>query len=133
MEQAGSAVQKLKPVFLMSPLSVAQPPTNFFRMVSVDDDDEEVEETAASGKTRDFESVLKLACARGVPEQMRAGTIAADIPRSSPCQTRSAMAGVCFCPQVRAQRPTTSDFPSWQAPADIMTGAVPVGTQLKPT
>jgi AAA domain len=112
MEQAGSAVQKLKPVFLMSPLSVAQflppgrmnfdlvvideasqvppeealgvlargqqmvivgddkqlPPTNFFRMVSADD--EEGEETTAPGKTRDFESVLKLACARGVPEQM---------------------------------------------------------------
>jgi AAA domain len=112
MEQAGSAVQKLKPVFLMSPLSVAQflppgrmnfdlvvideasqvppeealgvlargqqmvivgddkqlPPTNFFRMVSADD--EEAEETTAPGKTRDFESVLKLACARGVPEQM---------------------------------------------------------------
>jgi AAA domain len=113
MEQAASAVQRLKPVFLMSPLSVAQflppgrmnfdlvvideasqvppeealgvlargrqmvivgddkqlPPTNFFKMAS-DDDEKEGDQTAPTGRTRDFESILKLACARGVPEQM---------------------------------------------------------------
>jgi hypothetical protein len=115
MEQAGSAVQKLKPVFLMSPLSVAQflppgrmsfdlvvidearqvspeealgvmarggqmvvvgddkqlPPTNFFKMVSADDDDEEeAESTTVPGRTRDFDSVLTLARARGTAERM---------------------------------------------------------------
>jgi len=109
------------------------PPTNFFRMVSADDDDEEGEETTAPGKTRDFESVLKLACARGVPEQMLRWHYRSRHPRSSPCQIRSATGGVCFCLQVHAPRPTTSGFRSWQAPADTMTGVVPVGTQLRPT
>jgi very-short-patch-repair endonuclease len=114
MEQAGSAVQKLKPVFLMSPLSVAQflppgritfdlvvideasqvspeealgviargrqivvvgddkqlPPTNFFKMASPDDDEEVAETADVSGRTRDFESILTLARARGVAERM---------------------------------------------------------------
>lgn len=113
MERAGLAIQRLKPVFLMSPLSVAQflppgrfqfdlvvideasqvapegalgaiarsrqmivvgddkqlPPTNFFKMVA-GDDDEEVAEFAQTARTRDFESILTLARARGVPERM---------------------------------------------------------------
>jgi very-short-patch-repair endonuclease len=113
MEQAGSAVQRLKPVFLMSPLSVAQflppgriefdlvvvdeasqvppeeafgvlargrqvvvvgdakqlPPTNFFKMVA-DDDGQEDELEPVLGRTRDFESILKLANARGTSERM---------------------------------------------------------------
>jgi very-short-patch-repair endonuclease/KaiC/GvpD/RAD55 family RecA-like ATPase len=113
MERAGSAVQSLKPIFLMSPLSVAQflppgrfgfdlvvmdeasqippeealgaiarakkivivgddkqlPPTNFFRMVSADDEDND-EEVLVPGRTRDFESILTLARARGVAERM---------------------------------------------------------------
>jgi very-short-patch-repair endonuclease len=114
MEQAGSAVQKLKPVFLMSPLSVAQflppgrisfdlvvideasqvspeealgviargrqivvvgddkqlPPTNFFKMVSPDDDEEVADTMDVAGRTKDFESILTLARARGVAERM---------------------------------------------------------------
>jgi very-short-patch-repair endonuclease len=113
LERAGTAVQKIKPVFLMSPLSVAQflppgraefdllvideasqvppedalgavararhivvvgddkqlPPTNFFRML-INDDDEAQEEDAPPGRTRDFESILTLARARGMPERL---------------------------------------------------------------
>ena len=113
LERAASAVQKIKPVFLMSPLSVAQflppgrtefdllvideasqvppedalgavararhivvvgddkqlPPTNFFRML-INDDDEAQEDDAPPGRTRDFESILTLARARGMPERM---------------------------------------------------------------
>jgi very-short-patch-repair endonuclease len=113
LERAATAVQRIKPVFLMSPLSVAQflppgriefdllvideasqvppedalgavarsrhivvvgddkqlPPTNFFRML-LNDDDEPQDEDAPSGRTRDFESVLTLARARGMPERM---------------------------------------------------------------
>jgi very-short-patch-repair endonuclease len=113
LERAATAVQKIKPVFLMSPLSVAQflppgrtefdllvideasqvppedafgavararqvvvvgddkqlPPTNFFRML-INDDDETLEDDAPLGRTRDFESILTLARARGMPERM---------------------------------------------------------------
>jgi very-short-patch-repair endonuclease len=113
LERAGTAVQKIKPVFLMSPLSVAQflppgriefdllvideasqvppedalgavararhivvvgddkqlPPTNFFRML-INDDYETQENDAPPGRTRDFESILTLARARGMPERM---------------------------------------------------------------
>ena len=113
LERAGTAIQKIKPVFLMSPLSVAQflppgrtefdllvideasqvppedalgaiararhivvvgddkqlPPTNFFRML-INDDDEAQEDDAPPGRTRDFESILTLARARGMPERM---------------------------------------------------------------
>jgi very-short-patch-repair endonuclease len=113
LEQAATAVQRIKPVFLMSPLSVAQflppgrtefdllvideasqvppedalgavararhivvvgddkqlPPTNFFRML-INDDDESQEDDAAPGRPRDFESILTLARARGMPERM---------------------------------------------------------------
>lgn len=113
LEQAAPAVQKIKPVFLMSPLSVAQflppgriefdllvideasqvtpadalgavararhivvvgddkqlPPTNFFRML-INDDDEVPEDDAPPGRTRDFESILTLARARGMSERM---------------------------------------------------------------
>jgi very-short-patch-repair endonuclease len=112
LERAATAVQKIKPVFLMSPLSVAQflppgrtefdllvideasqvspkdalgavararhivvvgddkqlPPTNFFRMLINDDD--ETKEDEPPGRTRDFESILTLARARGMPERM---------------------------------------------------------------
>ena len=114
LERAAPAVQKIKPVFLMSPLSVAQflppgrtefdllvideasqvppedalgavararhivvvgddkqlPPTNFFRMLINDDDEEPPESEAPPGRTRDFESILTLARARGMPERM---------------------------------------------------------------
>jgi very-short-patch-repair endonuclease len=114
MEQAGTAVQRLKPVFLMSPLSVAQflppgriefdlvvvdeasqvppeealgvlargrqmvvvgdakqlPPTNFFKMVADGDDDGQETEETVLGRTRDFESILTLASARGTSERM---------------------------------------------------------------
>jgi hypothetical protein len=113
LERAATAVQKIKPVFLMSPLSVAQflppgrtefdllvideasqvppedalgavararhivvvgddkqlPPTNFFRML-INDDDEAQEDDAPPGRTRDFESILTLARARGMPDRM---------------------------------------------------------------
>jgi very-short-patch-repair endonuclease len=113
LERAATAVQKIKPVFLMSPLSVAQflppgriefdllvideasqvppedalgavararhivvvgddkqlPPTNFFRML-INDDDETQDDEAPPGRTRDFESILTLARARGMPERM---------------------------------------------------------------
>lgn len=113
LERAATAVQKIKPVFLMSPLSVAQflppgriefdllvideasqvppedalgavararhivvvgddkqlPPTNFFRML-VNDDDEGQDDDAPPGRTRDFESILTLARARGMPDRM---------------------------------------------------------------
>ncbi|HEY5210001.1 MAG TPA: DUF3320 domain-containing protein [Stellaceae bacterium] len=113
MERAGFAIQRLKPIFLMSPLSVAQflppgrfafdlvvmdeasqippeealgaiarakkivivgddkqlPPTNFFHMVSSDEDEEE-EKNLVPGRTQDFESILTLARARGVPQRM---------------------------------------------------------------
>jgi hypothetical protein len=113
LERAATAVQKIKPVFLMSPLSVAQflppgrtefdllvideasqvppedalgavararhiivvgddkqlPPTNFFRML-INDDDDPVEDDAPPGRTRDFESILTLARARGMPERL---------------------------------------------------------------
>ena len=113
LERAATAVQKIKPVFLMSPLSVAQflppgrtefdllvideasqvppedalgavararhivvvgddkqlPPTNFFRML-INDDDEPQEDEVPPGRTRDFESILTLARARGMPERM---------------------------------------------------------------
>lgn len=45
------------------------PPTNFFRMLVNDDDDPE-EDDAPPGRTRDFESILTLARARGMPERM---------------------------------------------------------------
>jgi len=107
VEKAASALKMLKPVFLMSPLSVAQflppgrltfdlvvmealgviararqmvvvgddkqlPPTNFFRMASADEDDGEGDEEAnvPSARTKDFESILTLARARGSPERM---------------------------------------------------------------
>lgn len=115
LERAGAAVQRLKPIFLMSPLSVAQflppgrftfdlvvideasqvppeealgaigrarqllvvgddkqlPPTNFFRMVSVDDGDDGANEiVASSSHARNFESILTLGRARGMPERM---------------------------------------------------------------
>jgi very-short-patch-repair endonuclease len=114
MESAGSAIQRLKPIFLMSPMSVAQflpagrltfdivvideasqvppeealgvlararqmvvvgdhkqlPPTNFFRMVSADDDEDGDETVTPSARTRDFESILTLAAARGIAERM---------------------------------------------------------------
>ena len=113
LERAATAVQKIKPVFLMSPLSVAQflppgrtefdlmvideasqvppedalgavararhivvvgddkqlPPTNFFRML-INDDEQSEEDDAPPGRTRDFESILTLARARGMPERM---------------------------------------------------------------
>jgi very-short-patch-repair endonuclease len=113
LERAATAVQKIKPVFLMSPLSVAQflppgrtefdllvideasqvppedalgavararhivvvgddkqlPPTNFFRIL-INDDDQSEEDDAPPGRTRDFESILTLARARGMPERM---------------------------------------------------------------
>jgi len=114
METAGFAIQRLKPIFLMSPLSVAQflppgrfafdlvvideasqvppeealgaiararqmvvvgddkqlPPTNFFRMLS-DNDDEDAEATPVlPGRPRNFESILTLARARGTAERM---------------------------------------------------------------
>ncbi len=112
MKQAGTAIQRLKPVFLMSPLSAANflppgrlqfdlivideasqvppeealgviarakqmvvvgddmqlPPTNFFKMAL--DDGEEVEDEESTGRTRDFESILKLAGVRGVSQRM---------------------------------------------------------------
>jgi len=114
MERAGSAIQSLKPIFLMSPLSVAQflpagrfsfdlvvideasqvppeeaigaiararqmivvgdskqlPPTNFFRMISEDEEDDPEAELLAVGRARNFESILTLAAARGFPERM---------------------------------------------------------------
>jgi very-short-patch-repair endonuclease len=114
MERAGSAVQSLKSIFLMSPLSVAQflppgrqsfdlivideasqvppeeaigavararqmivvgdnkqlPPTNFFRMISEDEDDENASEILTTARARNFESILTLASARGFPERM---------------------------------------------------------------
>ncbi|MGD0190765.1 MAG: DUF3320 domain-containing protein [Rhizomicrobium sp.] len=114
MERAGSAIQRLKPVFLMSPLSAAHflppgritfdlmvideasqvppedalgvvararqiivvgdekqlPPTNFFKMVTADEDEEEQEDSTSQSRTRDFESILTLARARGVSERM---------------------------------------------------------------
>src|SRR5260370_29913083 len=115
IEKAGSAVQRLKPVFLMSPLSVAQflppgrltfdlvvideasqvppeealgvvargrqlvvvgdakqlPPTNFFKMVADGDDDgQATDPEPVLGRTQDFESILKLASARGTGEGM---------------------------------------------------------------
>jgi very-short-patch-repair endonuclease len=115
MEKAGLAVQGLKPVFLMSPMSVAEflpagrlrfdlvvmdeasqvrpedafgviargrhlvvvgdskqlPPTNFFRMVSEDDEeDSEDENEQVRVRPEDFESILKLFGARGAPERM---------------------------------------------------------------
>ena len=115
MERAGGAVQRIKPVFLMSPLSVAQflppgrisfdllvideasqiapedalgtvaragqvivvgddkqlPPTNFFRLAMNDDGDDELEdEELKPARTRDFESILTLGRARGMPERM---------------------------------------------------------------
>jgi hypothetical protein len=113
LERAATAVQKIKPVFLMSSLSVAQflppgrtdfdllvideasqvtpedalgaiararqivvvgddkqlPATNFFRMLINDDDDDE-EDDAPPGRARNFESILTLARARGMPERM---------------------------------------------------------------
>jgi very-short-patch-repair endonuclease len=115
MEKAGLAVQGLKPVFLMSPMSVAEflppgrlrfdlvvvdeasqirpedafgviargrqlvvvgdskqlPPTNFFRMVS-EDDEEDSEDDSEQIRVRpeDFESILKLFGSRGAPERM---------------------------------------------------------------
>ena len=113
LERAATAVQKVKPVFLMSPLSVAQffppgrtdfdllvideasqvppedalgavararhvvvvgddkqlPPTNFFRML-INDDEDAQEDDAPPGRTRDFESILTLARARGMSERM---------------------------------------------------------------
>ena len=112
MESAGAAVQGLKPIFLMSPLSVAQflppgrlgfdlavideasqvppeealgaiarcrqmivvgddkqlPPTNFFRMVSEDDDGDDGDATPA--RAANFESILTLARACGGAERM---------------------------------------------------------------
>jgi very-short-patch-repair endonuclease len=114
LERAATAVQKVKPVFLMSPLSIAQflppgriefdllvideasqvppedalgavararqivvvgddkqlPPTNFFRLLINDEDDEPQEEERPPGRTGDFESILTLALARGVPQRM---------------------------------------------------------------
>jgi very-short-patch-repair endonuclease len=115
MEKAGLAVQGLKPVFLMSPMSVAEflpagrlrfdlvvmdeasqvrpedafgviargrhlvvvgdskqlPPTNFFRMVSEDDEeDSEDDNEQVRVRPEDFESILKLFSARGAPERM---------------------------------------------------------------
>jgi very-short-patch-repair endonuclease len=115
MEKAGLAVQGLKPVFLMSPMSVAEflpagrlrfdlvvmdeasqvrpedafgviargrqlvvvgdskqlPPTNFFRMVSEDDEeDSEDDNEQVRVRPEDFESILKLFSSRGAPERM---------------------------------------------------------------
>jgi len=114
IEQAGSAVQRLKPVFLMSPLSVAQflpvgriqfdlivideasqvppeeavgaiarakqmvvvgddkqlPPTNFFKMIDADDEDDDSDLEIPPIRAGDFESILTLARARGVAERM---------------------------------------------------------------
>jgi very-short-patch-repair endonuclease len=115
MEHAGAAVQRIKPVFLMSPLSVAQflppgritfdllvideasqvapedalgavaraqqivvvgddkqlPPTNFFRLAMNEDDDGELQdEELEPARARDFESILTLGRARGMPERM---------------------------------------------------------------
>lgn len=114
METAGAAIQKLKPIFLMSPLSVAHylppgrlsfdlvvideasqvppeeaigviargrqlvvvgddqqlPPTNFFRMITADEDQDEAVEAAPAARPRDFESILTLARARGYAERM---------------------------------------------------------------
>jgi hypothetical protein len=46
------------------------PPTNFFKMVSANEDGEEDEALPLPGRTRDFESVLKLGCAQDLPERM---------------------------------------------------------------
>ena len=115
MEKAGLAVQGLKPVFLMSPMSVAEflppgrlrfdlvvmdeasqvrpedafgviargrqlvvvgdskqlPPTNFFRMVTEDDEeDSEDDNEQVRVRPEDFESILKLFSSRGAPERM---------------------------------------------------------------
>ena len=113
LERASTAIQKIKSVFLMIPLSVAQflppgrlefdlmvideasqvppedalgavararhivvvgddkqlPPTNFFRLL-INDDDEPEEDEGPPGRTRDFESILTLARARGMPERI---------------------------------------------------------------
>jgi superfamily I DNA and/or RNA helicase len=45
------------------------PPTNFFRML-INDDDGPSEGDALPGRTRDFESILTLTQARGMPELM---------------------------------------------------------------
>ena len=45
------------------------PPTNFFDML-INDDDESQDDDAPAGSTRDFESILTLARARGMPERM---------------------------------------------------------------
>ncbi len=115
IDKAGSAIQRLKPVFLMSPLSAAHflppgrmsfdlmvideasqvppeealgvvararqvvvvgddkqlPPTNFFRMITADSDDQDgAEDEPNVSRTRDFESILTLARARGMTERM---------------------------------------------------------------
>jgi very-short-patch-repair endonuclease len=44
------------------------PPTNFFKMALNDDDESDDEDF--TGRTRDFESILKLACVRGVSQRM---------------------------------------------------------------
>ncbi len=117
MLDAGAAVQRLKPVFLMSPLSVAQfippgrlafdllvideasqvapedalgvvarakqivvvgdrrqlPPTNFFKTVSAGGDEEDGEGADVNvTHPSHYESILTLACSRGIPERMLA-------------------------------------------------------------
>jgi hypothetical protein len=127
MVDAGSAIQRLKPVFLMSPLSVAQflppgritfdlviideasqvapedalgaiartkqvvvvgdhkqlPPTNFFKLINVGDDDreEDTEDSIRPDRPSDFESILTLSRSRGMSEGCSNGTIEANIRR----------------------------------------------------
>jgi very-short-patch-repair endonuclease len=118
MTDAGSAVQRLKPVFLMSPLSVAQflppgrlafdllvideasqvapedalgviarakqivvvgddkqlPPTNFFKLINLDDDnaEDDADDLVKPERPSNFESILTLSRTRGMSERMLA-------------------------------------------------------------
>ena len=58
------------------------PPTNFFRMlINDDDDDDDEEDDAPPGRTRNFESILTLARARGMRSECCGGISAAVIHR----------------------------------------------------
>ncbi|MEO0410394.1 MAG: DUF3320 domain-containing protein [Pseudomonadota bacterium] len=116
LKEAGSVIQRIKPVFLMSPISVAQylgpgglefdllvideasqvrpedalgalarskqlvvvgdqkqlPPTSFFDRVSSDEDEDDEQDEDATNRvaSTDFESILSLCVARGIPERM---------------------------------------------------------------
>ena len=175
MKQAGTAIQRLKPVFLMSPQSAANflppgrlqfdlivideasqippeealgviarakqmvvvgddmqlPPTNFFKMAL--DDGQEIEDEDSTGRTRDFESILKLAGVRGVSQRMLKWHYRSRHPSLIAPSNKECYGGALLLPPSPRSNGDGLGLSFCARRPDIMSAAARVATSSKPT